>query len=213
MPCWVIIFMKIYGVPVRLKAIWTINTEFFSSEVRYRRANSSRFSLCFIVKLWRWIIFLCLIFSLFKCILIVLVLQGACSIYFNIFDVDEVFFFCFVNNSSLELWWYFFRSASQFSCSILFGAFQGIAYIRYYCVLKPLKFLWDFPILFRAVILLSWNSDNLVPLAIPAFSILRMTVLIAFKLYRLYKIHFSMRWNSLFFSFYWWSNIFIKNKF
>ena len=34
-----------------------------------------------------------LIFSLFKCLLIVLVPQGSSNRDFNIFDVDEVFFF------------------------------------------------------------------------------------------------------------------------
>ena len=39
--------------------------------------------------------------------------------------------------------------------------------------------LWDFPTLFRALILPLSNSDNLVPLVIYVFSILRIKVLIA----------------------------------
>ena len=74
--------------------------------VWYRRAYPSHFTLCFIVNLGQWILFLCLIFSLFKCLLIVLVLKGVFTRDFNIFDVDKVcFFFYFMNNSSLELWW------------------------------------------------------------------------------------------------------------
>ena len=104
MTCWVIFFWKILGVPVLLKAIWTVKSNFFSSEkttfrhswalmVWYWRAYSSRFSSSFIVNLGRWILFLCLIFPLLKCLLIVLVLQGVSTRDFNIFDVDEVFFF------------------------------------------------------------------------------------------------------------------------
>ena len=47
-------------------------------------------------------------------------------------------------------------------------------------LLRPKGFkisLWDFPTFFRAVILLSLNSDELVPLAIYVFSILSITVL------------------------------------
>ena len=61
--------------------------------VWYWWAYSSRFSLCFIVNFGRRILFLRLIFSLFKCLLIVLVLQGESTRYFNIFYVNEVFFF------------------------------------------------------------------------------------------------------------------------
>ena len=50
--------------------------------------------------------------------------------------------------------------------------------------------LLDFLTLFRTVILLFSNSDDLVPLAIYVFSI---TVLIAFILRRLYMIYFSIK--------------------
>ena len=85
---------------------------------------------------------------------------------------------------------------------------------RFYCVLRPSKFLFvDFPTLFRAVISPFSNSDYLVPLAIYVFSILSITVLIAFILRRLYMINVSIKLNPFYFSFYWWSYICAKNEF
>ena len=51
---------------------------------------------------------------------------------------------------------------------------------RFFCVLRPSKFLSGFLTLFRALISPFSNSDNLVPLNIYVFSILNITVLIAF---------------------------------
>ena len=48
--------------------------------------------MCFIVNHGRFF-FLSLIFSLFKCLLIVLVLPRVSTRDFNIFDIDEVFYF------------------------------------------------------------------------------------------------------------------------
>ena len=87
MPCWVILFWKFFFVSQYFwKPPGSSKLNFFSSEkttfrhslalmVWNLRAYSSRFYLCFKVNLGRWIIFLCLIFSLFKYLRIVLVLQ------------------------------------------------------------------------------------------------------------------------------------------
>ena len=83
---------------VNFENLWS-KLNFFSSEkttfrhylahiVWYWRAYSSCFSWWFFVNLGRWNIFLCLIFSLFKCLISVLVLQGASTRDFTIFDVD-----------------------------------------------------------------------------------------------------------------------------
>ena len=53
--------------------------------------------------------------------------------------------------------------------------------------------LCGFPTLFKPVISLFSNSDNLVPLAIYVFSIINITVLIDFILSRLYTINFSIK--------------------
>ena len=120
---------------------------FFSSEkttfrhsfvlmVWYWRAYSRCFSLCFIVKLGRWILFLYSIFSLFKCLLIVLVLQGASTRDFNIFDVDE--FLSFTSLTILLL-----------NCNDIFLACQSVflfhTYLdipsycneQFYCIQRP----------------------------------------------------------------------------
>ena len=104
MPSWVILFWKDFSVPVLLKAIWTVYFEFLfvpkttlhyslALLVWYWPAYSSRFSLWFILNLGRWVLFLCLSFSLFKCLLIVLVLHGPYIRDFYIFDVDDFFSF------------------------------------------------------------------------------------------------------------------------
>ena len=59
----------------------------------------------------------------------------------------------------------------------------------------------DFLTLFKDVTLPFSNSDNLVLLAIYVFSILSITVLIAFILHRLYTINFSIKLSLFFFSF------------
>ena len=108
--------------------------------VGYWRTYSSRFSLCFIVNLGRWILFLCLIFSLFKCFLFVLVLQGASTKDFNISDVDEDLFFTsrtilFLNcgdNFPACLSVFLFHTYLNFSSNCRESS---------YCVLSPLKFL------------------------------------------------------------------------
>ena len=94
---WVILFWKNVCVTVLLKAIWTVWIELLFVRslallVWYWRAYSSLFSLCFIVNQGRWIIFLCLIILFFKCLLIVLVLQGA-STRFSIFLILTKFSF------------------------------------------------------------------------------------------------------------------------
>ena len=71
----------------------TIFHHFLVLMVWYWWAYSSHFSFSFIVNFGWWILFLYLIFSLFKCLLIVLVLQGTSTRDFNIFYVEEVFFF------------------------------------------------------------------------------------------------------------------------
>ena len=72
--------------------------------------------------------------------------------------------------------------------------------------------LWDFPIHIRNVVSTFLNSDNLVPLSIYVFDILSITILIAFIWRRVYIIIFSIEL-ILFFSFYQWSYIYVKNKF
>ena len=71
--------------------------------------------------------FLMLIFSLFKCLLIVLVLQGASTRDFNIFDVDKVFFFTSQTILLLNYGDNFFGLPIGFPCSILTWTFQVIA--------------------------------------------------------------------------------------
>ena len=104
MPCWVILFWEMFVCQYLWKSSGPSKLNFFSSEkitfryslaliVWYRQAYSSCFSLCFIVNLGWWILFLCLIFSLLKCFLIFLLSQGASIRDFIIFDVDEVCFF------------------------------------------------------------------------------------------------------------------------
>ena len=148
MPCCVIPFWKFFACQYFWKPCGLSKLNFFSSEkttfrhslalmVWYRRAYSSRFSLCFIVNLGRWILFLCLIFSLFKCLLIVLVLRGVSTRDFNIFDVDEVFFF--TSRTILLL-----NCGDQFSYSILIWIFQIIADN----VLCPLRFFSEISRLF-----------------------------------------------------------------
>ena len=103
MTCWLILLWKIFfACQYFWKPSGLSKLNFFSSEKRtfhyslafivwYWWAYFSCFSECFIVG--RWIIFLCLIILLFKCLLIVLVLQGASTRNFYVFDVDKVFFF------------------------------------------------------------------------------------------------------------------------
>ena len=157
--------------------------------------------------------FLMLIFLLFKCLLIVLVLQGASTRYFNIFDVDEVFFFISRKILLLNCGDNFSRLSVGFLVPYLFRLFK---WLQITVLLRPRTFeisLWDFPTLFRAVISPFLNSDQSIPLAIYIFSILRITVLIAFILCRLYIINFSIKLSPFFFSFYWWSYIYVKNEF
>ena len=83
-------------------------------------------------------------------------------------------------------------------------------------LLRPKAFeisLWDFPTVFSAVILPFSNSDNLVLLTIYDFSIISIIDLIAFILRRRYIKHFSIKLSPFFVSFYWWSYIYVKNKF
>ena len=113
MICRVILFWKIFVCQYFWKPSGPSKLNFLSSEKTTFRHSlalviwnwwtySYRFSLCFIVNIRQWILFLCFMFSLFKCLLIVLVLQGASIRDFKIFDVDKVFFFYFVDNSSLN---------------------------------------------------------------------------------------------------------------
>ena len=78
---------KLFASQYYWKPSEQIKLNFFSSEKRtschslalvvwYWQACYSHFSLCFMINLVRWIFFLCLFFSFFKCLLIVLVLQG-----------------------------------------------------------------------------------------------------------------------------------------
>ena len=168
----------------------------------YWRAYSSRFSLCFIVNLGRWILFFCLIFSLFKSLLIILVMQGASTRDFNIFDVDKVFFFTSWTILLLNCGDNFSGLPVGFLVPYFFGHFK-LLLIMVLLHPKVLKIsLWDFPTLFRAVISPFSNSDNLIPLAIYVFSSLSLTVEIAFILRRLYIINFSIKLSPFFFSFY-----------
>ena len=103
MPCWVILYWKIFVCQYFWKPSGPFKLNFFLSKkttfchslalmVWYWWSYSSCFSLCFTVNLRWWILFLCLIFLLFKCLLIVPVLQGASTWDFNIFDVGKVCF-------------------------------------------------------------------------------------------------------------------------
>ena len=188
---------------------------FFSSEkttfchslalmVWYWWSYFSHSSLCFIVNLKRWILFLCLFFSLFKCLLIVLVLQGASTRDFNSLCWRSFLFYlrtilllnCGDNSSGLP---------DVFLVPYSFELFKKL---QITVLLRPKAFkisLRHFPTVFRAVISLFSNSDNLVLVVIYVFSISSITVAIAFILRTPYMIHFSIELSYLFFGFYWWS--------
>ena len=124
---------------------------------------------------------------MFECLQIVLVLPGASTKDFSIFDVDEVFFF----TSGIII----LLNCDDFSylpvgllVLYLFGLFKMTV------LLRPQKF----STLFRALISPFSNSGNLVSLAIYIFSILSITVLIIFILCRLNIKHFFYKIKSLF---------------
>ena len=155
MPCWVIIFWNFLWASIfewyqdRLNWISfrprnQVFARFFSSHCLFDE-HIPDVSLCA-----SWLILedelfsYAYFFSLFKWFLIVLVLQGGSTRDFNIFDVDEFSFFYFVNNYSLEQWWWYFWPASWFLCSILIWNFQVIADYGF----TAFRRLWNFSLRF-----------------------------------------------------------------
>ena len=111
-----------------LEAICTVEIEFlFVRENNFSlflSTHFSHFSLCFIVKLRRWILLLCLICSLFKCLQIALVLQRASIRDFDIFDVVKVFFFTARTILLLNCGDHYSRQPVSFLVRYLFGLFK-----------------------------------------------------------------------------------------
>ena len=143
--------------------------------------------------------FLKLNFLLFKCLLIVLVLQGASVRDFTIFMFPK--FSCLLREQFFA--WIVVIIFLTCQSVFLFHTFQVVADNGF----TASKGLRNFFLRFSDSPFS--NSDNLV---IYVLVFLSITVLIAFILRRLYIIIFSIKLSPVFFSFYWLSCSYVENK-